>query len=58
MSLLPFQQGDVVAFWGGSAFVREVRGERLVIELADGSLHLMTQEQLRAHQPAVRKGAA
>jgi hypothetical protein len=57
MTLLPFQQGDVVAFAGESGFVREVRGDRLVIELADGTLHLMTQEQLRVHQPA-RKGAA
>lgn len=57
MSLLPFQQGDVVAWRGGSAFVREVRGERVLVEDPEGILEITTQERLRAAQP-VRKGAA
>jgi hypothetical protein len=57
MSLLPFQQGDVVAWRGGSALVREVRDERLVLEDIDGILEITTHERLRAAQPP-RKGAA
>lgn len=57
MTLLPFQTGDVVAWRGASAFVRETRGDRLVLELVDGMLEITTQDQVRERQP-VRKGAA
>lgn len=57
MSLLPFQIGDVVAWRGASAFVREVRGDRLMLELVDGMLEITTQDQVRQVQPA-RRGAA
>jgi hypothetical protein len=57
VSLLPFQQGDVVAWRGASALVRETRGDRLVLELVDGMLEITTQDQVRQVQPA-RKGAA
>lgn len=57
MSLLPFQSGDVVSWKGELGVVREVRGDRLVVETLDGVLHLATAERLRAMQ-RVRKGAA
>jgi len=57
MTLLPFQQGDVVAWRGASAFVREVRGDRVVIEDVEGIVEITTQDRLREAQP-VRKGAA
>lgn len=57
MSLLPFQQGDVVGWRGQSGVVVEVRGDRVVVETADGVLHITTEAVLREMQPT-RRGAA
>jgi len=53
MTLLPFQQSDVVVWLGEAAAVVSVRGERIVIETSDRMTHITTQEVLRGMQPVL-----
>ena len=59
MTLLPFQSGDIVRWCDGQAAkVLEIRGDRIAIEVEDGTLHITTDVSLRAMQAAARRGAA
>lgn len=57
MSMLPFQQSDVVRWREQTAFVVEVKGERVVVETPDRIIHITTEAVLREMQVPKRRGA-
>lgn len=52
MTILPFQQSDVVVWFNEAATVTSVRGDRIVIETMDGMSHITTEAALRAMMSA------
>lgn len=51
MSMLPFQQGDIVLWDEQTAVVEEVCGERIVVRTEDDQVHLLSESLLRENQP-------